>query len=97
MCLASVEVGLDKDVHQRFMISVYVAHIAMQLMPPLHTTKVYTHEFPVGYIITTLSGGDLLAIECHWTSTLRELFTHGNNRSISGYIEWLTEVRQHQY
>ena len=75
-CLASIEVGLDKDVNQRFMISVYVAHVitlllAMQVMPPLHTTKAHTHEFPVGYMVMTLSGGELLTVKCHWMSTLR--------------------------
>ena len=85
-CLASMEVGLDEDVHQRLMISVYVAHVAMQVMPPLHATKVNTHEFPVGYMVTTLSGGELLAVEHHRTSILRQLSTHSNNRSISGHI-----------
>ena len=70
MCLASVEVGLDEDVNQRLMISVYVAHIAMQVMPLLNTTKVHTNEFSVGYMVATLSGGELLAVECHRTSTL---------------------------
>ena len=62
MCLASIEVGLDKDVYQRFMISVDITHVAMQVMPPLHTTKVHTHEFSVGYMVVTLSGGELLAV-----------------------------------
>ena len=97
MCLASIEVGLDEDVHQRFMISVYVAHVGMQVMLLLHTTKVHTHEFTIGYMITTLSGGELLAVERHRASTLRQLSTHSNNRSISGDIEWLSEVRQRQY
>ena len=57
MCLASIEVGLDEDVNQRFMISVYVAHVALQVMPLLHTTKVHTHEFSIGYMVRTLSGG----------------------------------------
>ena len=92
-CLASVEVGLDEYVHQRFMISVYMANVAMQVMPPLHTTKVHTHEFPVGYMVTALSGCELLAIEHHRTSMLQQLSTHSNNRSISGHIEWLSEVR----
>ena len=96
-CLASVEVGLNEYVHQRFMISVYVADVAMQVMPPLHTTKVYTHEFAIGYMVTTFSGGELLAVERHRTSTLRQLSTHSNNRSISGDIERLSEVRQRQY
>ena len=81
-CLASIEVGLDEDVHQRFMISVYVAHIAVQVMPPLHTTKVHTHEFTIGYMVTTLSGGELLAVECHRTSMLRQLSTHSNHLAI---------------
>ena len=97
MCLASVDVGLDEDVNQRFMISVDVAHIAMQVMPSLHTSKVHTHEFAIGYMVTTLSGGELLAVERHRTSTLRQLSTHSNNRSISGNIIWLTEVKQWQY
>ena len=88
---------LHQDAHQRFMISVDVTHIAMQVVPPLHTTKVHTHEFSVYYMVSTLSGGELLAVECHWTSTLRYLSTHSNNRSISGHIKWLTEVRQRQY
>ena len=96
-CLASVEVGLDEYVHQGFMISVYMADVAMQVMPPLHTTKVYTHEFAVGYMVATLSGGELLAVECHRMSMLQQLSTHSNNRSISGHIEWLSEVRQCQY
>ena len=79
------------------MICVYVAHIAVQVMPPLHTTKVHTHEFAISYMVMTLSGGELLAVERHRTSTLRQLSTHSNNRSISGYIEWLSEVRQCQY
>ena len=96
-CLASVEVGLDEYVNQRFMISVYMADVAMQVMPPLHTTKVYTHEFTIGYMVTTLSEGELLAVKCHRTSTLRQISTHSNNRSISGHIERLSEVRQRQY
>ena len=60
MCLVSVEVGLDEDVNQRFMISVYVAHIAMQVMRPIHTTKVHTHEFAISYMVTTLSGVSFL-------------------------------------
>ena len=96
-CLASIEVGLDEDVHQRLMISVYVAHVAMQVMPPLHTTKVHTHEFTIGYMLTTLRGGELLTVERHRTSTLRQLSTHSDNRSISGDIERLYEVRQRQY
>ena len=79
------------------MVSVYVTHIAMQVVPPLHATKVHTHEFAVGHMVTTLSGGELLAVERHRMSTLRQLSTHGNNRSISGDIEWLSEVRQCQY
>ena len=75
------------------MISVYVTHIAMQVMPPLHTTKVHTHEFAISYMVTTLSGGEFLAVECHRTSTLRQLSTHSDNRSISGDIERLSEVR----
>ena len=96
-CLASIEVGLDGYVYQRFMISVYMADVAMQVMAPFHTIKVYTHEFMIGYKVTTLSGGELLAVECHRTSMLRQLSTHSNNRSISGDIERLSEVRQHQY
>ena len=69
------------------MISVYMADIAMQVMSPLLTTKVYTHEFMIGYMVMTLSGGELLAVERHRTSTLRQLSTHSNNRSISGDIE----------
>ena len=79
------------------MISVDVTHIAMQVMPSLHTTKVPTHEFFVGYMVATLSGGELLTVEGHSTSILQQLSTHSNNRSISGHIEWLTEVRQRQY
>ena len=79
------------------MISVDVAHGAMQVMPPLHATKVHTHEFSVSYMVSTLSGGELLAVEHHRMSTLQQLSTHSNNRSISGHIEWLTEVRQRQY
>ena len=96
-CLASVEVGLNEYVHQRFMISVYVVHIAMQIMPPLHTTKVHTHEFAIGFMVTTLSRGELLAVECHRMSTLRQLSTHCSNRGISGDIKRLSEVRQRQY
>ena len=79
------------------MISVDVAHVAMQVMPPLHATKVHTHEFAIGHMVSTLSGGELLAVERHGTSTLRQLSTHSNNRDISGDIEWLSEVRQRQY
>ena len=79
------------------MISVYMADVAMQVMPPLYTTKVYTHEFAIGYMVTTLSGGELLAVEHHRTSMLRQISTYSNNRSISGYIKQLTKVRQYQY
>ena len=89
----SVEVGLDEYVYQRFMISVYMTDVAMQVMPPLHATKVYTHEFTISYMVTTLSGGEFLAVERHRTSTLRQLSTHSNNRSISGDIERLSEGR----
>ena len=95
-CLASVEVGLDEYVHQRFMISVYMADVAMQVMPPIHTTKVHPHEFTIGYMVTTLSRGELLAVERHRTSMLRQLSTHSNNRSISGDVERLSEVRRRQ-
>ena len=96
-CLASVEVGLNEYVHQRFMISVYKANVAVQVMTPLHTTKVYTHEIAIGYMVATLSGGELLAVERHRMSTLRQLSTHSNSRGISGDIERLSEVRQRQY
>ena len=79
------------------MISVYVAHVAMQVIPPLHITKVHTHEFAISYMVTNLSGGELLAVERHKMSTLRQLSTHSNNRSISGHIKRLREVRQRQY
>ena len=69
-CLVSIEVGLDEDVHQRLMISVDVTHIAMQVVPPFHTPKVHTHEFSVSCMVSTLSGGELLAIEGHRTSML---------------------------
>ena len=59
-CLASVEVGLYEDVNRRFMISVDVAHIVMQVMLLLHITKVHTHDFVIGYMVMTLSGGELL-------------------------------------
>ena len=96
-CLASVEVGLNEYVHQRFMISVYMADVAMHVMPPLHTTKVHTHEFTIGYMVTPLGGGEILAVVRHRTSTLRQISTHSNNRSISGDIKRLSEVRQRQY
>ena len=97
MCLASIEVGLNEDVHQRFMIGVNMTYVAMQVVPPLHTTKVHTHEFSVGYMVSTLSGGKLLAVEYHRMSMLQQFSTHSSNSSISGHIKWLTEVRQHQY
>ena len=74
------------------MISVYMANVTVQVVPPLHTTKVYTHEFAIGYMVATLSGGELLAVERHRTSTLRQLSTHSNNRSISGDIERLNSI-----
>ena len=74
-CLASIEMGLDKDVHQRFIISVDVTHIDMQVVPLLHTPKVHTHEFSIGYMVSTLSRDELLAVECHRMSTLQQLST----------------------
>ena len=68
--LASIEVGLDEDVHQRFMISVDVTHIATQVMPPLHTPKIYTHELSVNYMIPSLSGGEAFTVEHHRTTML---------------------------
>ena len=97
MSLVSIEVGLDKDIYQMFMVSVDVTHVAMQVVPPLHTTKVHTHEFAIGYMVMTLSGCELFAVEFHRTSTLRQLSTHSSNKSISVHIEWLSEVRQRQY
>ena len=70
MCLARVEVGLHEDVHQRFMISVDVTYIAMQVMSPLHAPKVHTHEFTVSHMIPTFSRGELLAVEHHRASML---------------------------
>ena len=70
MWLASIEVGLDKDVHQRFIISVCMTHIAMQVVPSFHISKVHTYEFSVGYMVPTPGRGKLLAVECHRTSTL---------------------------
>ena len=34
------------------------------------------------------------AVECHWTSSLRELSTHSNNQSIAGQVKPLFKVQQ---
>ena len=95
-CLASVEVGLNEDVDKRFMISVYVTYIAMQVVTPLHTPQIHTHQFTVCYMVPTFSGGELFTVERHRTSTLCKLSTHSDNRCISGNIKRLAEVRQRQ-
>ena len=95
-CLASVEVGLNEDVDKRLMISVYVTYIAMQVVTPLHTPQIHTHQFTVCYMVSTFSGGELFTVERHRTSTLCKLSTHSDNRCISGDIKRLAEVRQRQ-
>ena len=65
-------------------------------MTPLHTPQVHTHKFMVCYMIPTLSGGELLTVERHRTSTLCKLSTHSDNRCISGYIKRLAKVWQRQ-
>ena len=70
-CLVSIEVGLNEYVDKRFMISVYITYIAMQVVTPLHTPQVHTHKFTVCHMIPTLSGGELFAVERHRASTLR--------------------------
>ena len=78
------------------MISVYVTYVAMQVVTPLHTPQVHTHQITVCYMVPTFSGGEFFAVECHRTSTLHKLSTHSNNRCISGYIKWFAKVRQCQ-
>ena len=79
------------------MISVHVTCIAMQVVTPLHAPQVHTHQFTVSYIVSTLSGGELLAVEYHRTPMICQFTTHSNNRCISGHIKGLLEVRQRQY
>ena len=79
------------------MISVYVTCIAVQVVTPLHTPQVHTHQFTVGYMVSTFSGGELFAVEHHRISTLRKLSTHSDYRCISGYVKMLAKVRQRQY
>ena len=78
------------------MISVYVTYIAMQVVMPLNTPQVHTHQFAVCYMVPTFNGVELFAVECHQTSTLRKLSTHSDNRCISSYIKWFAEVGQRQ-
>ena len=79
------------------MISVYITYIAMQVVTPIYAPQVHTHQFTVSHMVSTFSGGELFAVECHRTSPLRKISTHSNNRCISGYVERLAKVRQCQY
>ena len=92
--LASIEMWLDKYVCKWFMVSVHMADIPMQAVPPLHTCQIHSHRLPVGYMIMAFSGGELLTVECHWASSLRKLSTHSNNRGITGQVERLFKVWQ---
>ena len=68
--------------------------IPMQVVPPLHTCQIHSHQLPVSYMIMAFSGGELLTVERHWASSLGKLSTHSNNRGISGQVKQLFEVRQ---
>ena len=96
MCLASIGVGLNKDVYLRLMVSVDIMYVAMQLVLLVHTPQIHIHKFTVNHMIPTLSGGELLATDVHQMSMLCQLSTHSNKRCISSNIKWLTKVRQHQ-
>ena len=71
--------------------------IPMQVVPPLHTCQIHSHQLPVGYMITAFSGGELLTVERHWASSLRKLSTHSNNQGITGQVKWLFKVQQRKY
>ena len=92
--LVSVDMWLDKYVCKWLIVSIHMTDIPMQVVPPVHTRQTHSHQLPVGYMITAFSGGELLAVECHWTSSLRKLSTHSNNRSITGQVKWLFKVWQ---
>ena len=87
---------MNEDVDKRLMISVYVTYIAMQVVMPLHTPQMHTHQFMVCYVVPTFSRGELVTVERHRMSTLCKLSTHSDNRCISGSIKRLAEVRQRQ-
>ena len=63
---------------------------------PFYTPQVHTHKFLVYYMIHTLSGGEILAVDRYRTSTLCKLSTHSNNKCISSYIKLFAEVGQCQ-
>ena len=78
------------------MVSRNITYIAMQIVMPLHTPQLNTHQFTVSYMISTLSKGELLTVEHHRMSTLCQLSTQSNNRYISSSNKGLTKVRQRQ-
>ena len=78
------------------MISVYITYVAMQVVTPLRTPQLHTHQSTVCYMIPTVNGGELFAVECHRMSTLSKLFIHSDNSCINGYIKRLAKVRQRQ-
>ena len=80
--LVSVKVRLDDYVYKWFMVSIDITYITMKIMSPFHKCHVYCHKFPIGYMVSGLSGGELLTIECHRVPTLRGLTTHSHHRSI---------------
>ena len=92
--LASVEMWLDKNVYKWFMVSIHMTDITVQVVPPLHTCQIHSHQLPVCYMISTFSRGELLTVKRHRTSILGELTTHSNNRGIASQVKWLFEVRQ---
>ena len=92
MSLASIELWLDKYVYKWFIVSIHMADITVQAVPPLHRCHLHSHQLPVSYMIMAFSGGVLFTVEHHLASPLRQLTTHSNNLSIAGQVKRLFKV-----
>ena len=69
----------------------------MQIVAPFHTGLENGQELTVGYMVSSLSGSQLLAEERHRALLLQQLSTQTHYRCITMHLEWLAEVRQLQH
>ena len=68
--LPGIQMRLGIQVSQQLVVSIYCACVTMQVLPPLHTSCIYCHEFPVSHMIPCFSGCELLTKKCHRLTTL---------------------------
>ena len=79
------------------MLGIYGALFPMQVLATFHASLKDGHKLPVHHMVPTLSGGELLAKECHRALLLQQLCSHAHHGCIAVHLEWFAEVRQLQH